>query len=492
MTGVVALPVSLPPQQQDGEPDQLDDQPVPFRALKALEGLFQEARRARTQAKNDGDVTAVEMLVQGLADVAGLHGQLQAEYQEQKKIWSSRSFKLTEALEKGRAFRDAEKILDAEDAEDAIAEQHKKLTQLVLHPDDIRAATDISWTVKKILLSDTTNVVAGARAALKSFWMQDIAFRIAAGAEMDFFGHPIVQGRWAVIVAAEGGSGYKQRMAAWEQLNNAKVERLLVYPRRLDMSLPGAGQMVADWLGEVLPAQAQVGLMVWDTLSKVRGAVNENSQDMGLVISELTTAREAFPGCCAVALHHLNTAGGMRGSTTIGDDADGLYLVKRPDKTYRTEITAEKVKDGPDGWELRLDLAEVPIGQDGDGEPITSLAVVFAEMAQAEQVQAEQASDKAAAEVTRTKATVALAVAALKAHPEKKCETTSVRELMTWMSELRTEQPAVAAWIHADKDRTWLTKRLDSVSEDEQIEGGLGVFLKVNGTKRTRRFYLRK
>ena len=113
---VAVLPSTLIPEPNDGIPSETEDQPVYWRGLKVLEHLYQEARRARVHAKNDGDETAVALLTQGLLGIADLHGQIRADHREQQEIWGDQA--LVKELEKERARRRSRQILDAEEIEE--------------------------------------------------------------------------------------------------------------------------------------------------------------------------------------------------------------------------------------------------------------------------------------------------------------------------------------------------------------------------------------
>ena len=68
--------------------------------------------------------------------------------------------------------------------------------------------------------------------------------------------------------------------------------------------------------------------VVIDNLQCVRGAIDENSAEMGSVIVAFRQISEAC-GCAVALIHHTNKGGGFRGSTAIENLVDFSLLVER-------------------------------------------------------------------------------------------------------------------------------------------------------------------
>jgi hypothetical protein len=74
-----------------------------------------------------------------------------------------------------------------------------------------------------------------------------------------------------------------------------------------------------------------IKLAIIDCLQTIRGALDENSAEMGEVMAGLRRVTEAA-NCTIVLIHHVNKEGGFRGSTAIENLIDNSLLVERPSR----------------------------------------------------------------------------------------------------------------------------------------------------------------
>jgi hypothetical protein len=95
---------------------------------------------------------------------------------------------------------------------------------------------------------------------------------------------------------------------------------------------------------------------------------------MSAYVCAADAIRDAF-GCLVVIVHHcgLDTSR-PRGHTSLAGAADAQICVKR-DTAGTVVAEVEFMKDGEAGARLVSRLAVVEVGQDEDGEPITSCSV---------------------------------------------------------------------------------------------------------------------
>src|SRR5262249_26787608 len=101
-----------------------------------------------------------------------------------------------------------------------------------------------------------------------------------------------------------------------------------------------------------------------------------SDEDMGNYIRACDRVREAFK-CAVLVIHHSGIVDTRpRGHTSLTGAADAQIAIKRHG-TINT-ATVEYLKDGPDGSEgarITFRLEPVDVGQDEDGESITSCVV---------------------------------------------------------------------------------------------------------------------
>src|SRR5262249_23946788 len=115
--------------------------------------------------------------------------------------------------------------------------------------------------------------------------------------------------------------------------------------------------------------------VVLDTLNRSLDGSESDDRDMGGYIRAGDAVREAF-GCAVVIVHHCGVeASRRRGHTSLTGAVDAQLAVKR-DGSGNVVVTVEWMKDGPEGETIVSRLEQVELGQDVDGDPITSCVVV--------------------------------------------------------------------------------------------------------------------
>jgi hypothetical protein len=116
-------------------------------------------------------------------------------------------------------------------------------------------------------------------------------------------------------------------------------------------------------------------VVVIDTLNRSLAGSESDDKDMASYIRAADAIRDAF-GCVVIVVHHCwIDATRPRGHTSLAGAVDAQLAVKR-DSADNIVVTVERMKDGPEGDSLVSRLEPVEIGLDGDGDVITSCAVV--------------------------------------------------------------------------------------------------------------------
>jgi len=225
------------------------------------------------------------------------------------------------------------------------------------------------YLIKKLLHLDSEVWLIGAPGSRKSFVALDMAGHIAAGKPWQ--GRRVHQGP-VVIIAAEGASGLGGRIKAYEAVHGPMPSSVHILPR------PVQAADHAGW-AVLVKACARLGpvLVVIDTQARVTVGLKENAaEEMGIFVQAVARVRMAT-GACVMAVHHTGRVGGdARGSSALDGAQDTELKVVTSKEPLRGELRMEKQKDMEEGEPIKLAFSVHPVGQDEDGEVITSLAVL--------------------------------------------------------------------------------------------------------------------
>jgi len=228
----------------------------------------------------------------------------------------------------------------------------------------------VQWLIKKVLPQADVGAVFGESGAGKSFLALDLVMAIAAGTP--WRGHEVSQGTVAYIVA-EGAGGFTTRLRAYAEHHGVDLANLPVHvlgdaPNFLEKA------DIKDLITATKPLAPRV--IVVDTLAQVTAGGNENSgEDMGRALAHCKALGVATGAMVLLVAHSgKDSSRGLRGWSGIKGALDVEILVERSNK-YRS-ATITKMKDGDgEGEEFAFSLASVTVGQDDDGDDITSCVV---------------------------------------------------------------------------------------------------------------------
>lgn len=239
----------------------------------------------------------------------------------------------------------------------------------LLTGDDLAALPPLRWCVRGVLPQSGLAAVFGPSGSGKTFLVLDLAMAIAAGRE--WFGHR-VQVRPVIYCALEGEGGIAGRVAAHRIGHDVTGEgvRFLVQPFSL-LRDTDASELVAA----IRMAAGEGCVVILDTLNRAAPGADENdSEDMGRVIEAAKRLQRELDGLILLVHHPGKDASkGLRGHSSLLAALDAAIEVSRD--SDRREWRVYKAKDGEDGLvhPFRLDVVE--IGEDDDGEPLTSCVV---------------------------------------------------------------------------------------------------------------------
>ena len=239
--------------------------------------------------------------------------------------------------------------------------------------DDIEMQLTGLWLVKGLLPANGMAVLYGHPGSGKTFLALDWALHVALGWEWQ--GRKVKQGV-VLYVAAEGLTGLKNRVAAFRKHHGVAGVPFAVVPTAIDLQQPNADverlidaiKRAADHF-DLPPA-----MIVIDTLSKTFGGGKENTDDMVPYVANCGRISASFE-CLTMPIHHRPKDAESeepRGHSSLKGGADTVLLVESGE-TKKVRVT--KQKDGEDGIEMLFRLKGIDLGEDEDGEPVTSCIV---------------------------------------------------------------------------------------------------------------------
>jgi len=196
------------------------------------------------------------------------------------------------------------------------------------------------------IVAEGLNVIFGPSGSYKSFYTLDTALRLA-------------QSSVVVYVAAEGASGFQNRVEAWcehHQVGAGQLKFITEEVNLLDSSI------IAEFAHTLKSIKKPIHLVIFDTYARCMPGGDENSaKDAGLAIRHCAKIQRAFKTAVAV-VHHSNRAEtGERGSGALRGAADMMIEVNAPDDVIR--VSCEKAKDW-EAWPAETYRFQ-PVGKSG-------------------------------------------------------------------------------------------------------------------------------
>lgn len=258
-----------------------------------------------------------------------------------------------------------EDIVDEPEAEDA-----PKLKYQAIRTDAMRLRDPPEWLVKKLVPKTTVGMIFGASGSGKSFFALDMAMAIARG--IDWRDRKVAQTS-VMYVCAEDAHGFMQRVHAYEHQHGLTPG---AHPFYFLDAAPNLMQKqdAIDLARSIKACGAE--LVFIDTLAQTSPGADENSgKDMGLYLAFCKEIHKAT-GAMVTLVHHSgkDNSKGARGWSGMFGAMDFVVEVIRVD-SYRSAKLV-KIKGGAEGAEFPFELHQVVLGEDKDGEDITSCVLL--------------------------------------------------------------------------------------------------------------------
>jgi hypothetical protein len=230
----------------------------------------------------------------------------------------------------------------------------------------MQALPPLIWRVKGVLPAVGLAALFGPSASGKSFLALDMAAAIAQGTS--WFGCR-TRSAAVIYVALEGEGGFKNRVAAWEHEHGKPIPTVLNFVMQ---PFKVADLQDLDDLASVVPKGSVIFI---DTLNRAAPLADENSsKDMGLILEGAKQLQIATAGL-VVLVHHTgkDVGKGLRGHSSLFAALDAAIQVERT--VVGRAWGVAKAKDGEDGGKFPFNLKRHVIGNDADGDEITSCTV---------------------------------------------------------------------------------------------------------------------
>lgn len=236
-----------------------------------------------------------------------------------------------------------------------------------------RSSRKIAWHVKGIVPRSDLLVMYGQPGSGKSFVALDMAMAIAKGTP--WVERKVTQGR-VVYVCAEGASGFAQRISAYEMQHNLpSLDMFYVVDGTPNLLDKGSASMLYNACVEADP-----DLIIIDTFAQTTPGGNENSsEDVGKALGHCRELSRKL-GCSVMLIHHAgkDDTRGARGWSGLLGATDCEILIRHDKGRHIRSMHVTKLKDGEEDLDGRIfSLPPVLLGEDEDGDPITSCVVSF-------------------------------------------------------------------------------------------------------------------
>jgi hypothetical protein len=222
------------------------------------------------------------------------------------------------------------------------------------------------WQIKGLFEHGNIGQIFGATGSGKSFVVLDMAYCIASG--IDYHGRETKQGN-VVYICGEGFSGLSRRFHALQN----KYEQDIV--NKLFISEQPAAFIETESTASVYEAVVAVGnvsLVIIDTYHRNMGGGDENSaNDFAIVLKNIDRFLKPL-GVTILIIHHSGhmETSRARGSSSIRAAMDFEYQTSMTTNGLTLKNTKMKDATAPDP--LSFDFIQVSLGEDEEGEPITS------------------------------------------------------------------------------------------------------------------------
>jgi hypothetical protein len=218
--------------------------------------------------------------------------------------------------------------------------------------------------IEGVLDTKTMAVISGQFGTFKTFATLGWACSVATG--MPWLGHKVVTQGSVLYVAAEGASGLKKRVKAWERASGVRVADQALQVLDVPVDLGSDEQCSA-----LLTIAKEMGavLVVIDTLHRCTPGMDENDNtDMGRITKIADILRE-HAGATTLYVHHAGHGGvRSRGASSIESDADTVWITRLTGDESRDPHKARRLEQRKTKDTAELDPFFVQLAIDSEAD----------------------------------------------------------------------------------------------------------------------------
>lgn len=276
------------------------------------------------------------------------------------------------ACDMSGAIDPAALLADAADEIAKLGNQHTTTPLAYEWAGDVQPVVEGFWLVDGFLPKSGPATIFGHPGSGKTFLALDIAASVASGrawAGREVHGGPVI------YIAAEGLSGFKNRLSA--MISAGRLDRaapFIYIPTAIDLQSP-AGDTAA-LIATIKHFAKKVGsppaLIAIDTLSKTFGAGKENTDDMASYVANCECIAAAFDALTLIIHHRPRGGDNERGHSSLRGGVVTSIIVEGD--TIRTATTV-KQKDAETGDRIVFGLEPVTIGTTQHGKEVSTCLV---------------------------------------------------------------------------------------------------------------------
>jgi len=235
--------------------------------------------------------------------------------------------------------------------------------------DELHALPPAEWLIKGILPRKGIASIYGASGSGKTFFMLDLLLSIACKPEWH---RCKVKNVPVTYICLESQDGISKRIQAWElATEHSRPTNFKVITSDFNLMSDNDVKELATVINDEKMGE---GVIAIDTLNAASPKSDENaSKDMGTIIANMKCLQR-LTGGLVLFNHHTgkDKSQGMRGHSSLLAAVDiAIELKGGTKKSWRVK----KNKDGEEGGESEFKLIQHTVGNDDDGEPITSCSV---------------------------------------------------------------------------------------------------------------------
>ncbi|EEW24008.1 AAA family ATPase [Rhodobacter ferrooxidans] len=237
------------------------------------------------------------------------------------------------------------------------------------HASHIEVDTDPDYLIKGWIAPNSISVMYGQPNVGKTFLALDMAQAVASGRP---WAGSKVRRALVIYITLEGGAQFDLRVKALDAPEFWVLKMPLSF---LDKAKDST--FLCEALFDLSATHGPVGLVVIDTLARAMTGGDENSsQDMGKLIAAVDLLKERTRAH-VMLIHHMgkNAAQGARGHSSLRAAIDTEIELTKEAGQDVIEAKATKQRDMPVGKTFPYVLRQVAMGQDRDGDDVTTCVV---------------------------------------------------------------------------------------------------------------------